>query len=185
MADEPPDRIEANGSVLRRETADDAEAVARAIHSNLQRLAHWMEWATADTATADAQATRIAATATKWAAGQAFDYVIVDADDAILGKIGLPRRIGTDALELGYWIAAEAEGRGVITDATRALTDAALALDGIERVEIHCDEANTRSSAVPRRLGYQLDRVEDEQPITAPGETGRKMVWIYPRTRDN
>ena len=44
-------------------------------------------------------------------------------------------------------------------------------------MEIHCDEANVRSAAVPRRLGYRLDRIEDDE-VTAPAETGRSMVWI-------
>ena len=50
---------------------------------------------------------------------------------------------------------------------------------GKERVEIHCDEANVRSAAVARRLGYRLDRLED-RPITAPGEHGRHMIWVTP-----
>jgi RimJ/RimL family protein N-acetyltransferase len=44
-------------------------------------------------------------------------------------------------------------------------------------VEIHCDEANVRSAAVPRRLGYRLDRVEDGDR-TAPADTGRRMIWV-------
>jgi RimJ/RimL family protein N-acetyltransferase len=47
----------------------------------------------------------------------------------------------------------------------------------VTRVEIHCDEANTRSAAVARRLGYRLDRVEP-RPVRAPAESGRGMVWI-------
>ena len=40
---------------------------------------------------------------------------------------------------------------------------------------MHCDEANV-SSAVPRRLGFTLERIEDK-PILAPGELGRAMIW--------
>ena len=43
-------------------------------------------------------------------------------------------------------------------------------------VEIHCDEANVASQAIPRRLGYRLEAIED-RAITAPGEVGRHMVW--------
>ena len=73
--------------------------------------------------------------------------------------------------EIGYWLRDDATGRGFVTAAAGALTDAGVALDGIERVEIHCDEANVRSAAVPRRLGYRLDRIEPES-ITAPGDLG-------------
>lgn len=43
-------------------------------------------------------------------------------------------------------------------------------------VEIHCEEANVRSAAVPRKLGYVLDRIDNA--IEAPGETGRSMIWV-------
>ena len=59
-----------------------------------------------------------------------------------------------------------------------ALTAAALALPGVERVEIHCDEANRRSAAVPRRLGYRLDRIEADH-VSAPGDLGRSMIWVH------
>lgn len=56
---------------------------------------------------------------------------------------------------------------------TALSSKAALALSAVRRVEIHCDEASTRSAAVPRRLGYRLDRVEDDE-VTAPGQIGRR-----------
>jgi len=45
-------------------------------------------------------------------------------------------------------------------------------------VGIHCDEANIASTAIPVRLGYRLDRVQDDAPV-APSETGREMIWIF------
>jgi RimJ/RimL family protein N-acetyltransferase len=56
----------------------------------------------------------------------------------------------------------------------------ALALPGVSRAEIHCDEANTASAAIPRRLGYRLDRIEERKP-EAPGESGRLMIWVRER----
>jgi len=47
----------------------------------------------------------------------------------------------------------------------------------VSRVEIHCDEANVASSAIPRKLGYRLDRVSPYPP-EAPGESGRRQIWI-------
>src|SRR5215472_2628482 len=37
-----------------------------------------------------------------------------------------------------------------------ALTKVALALPGVDRVEIHCDAANAPSAAIARNLGYRL-----------------------------
>jgi RimJ/RimL family protein N-acetyltransferase len=60
--------------------------------------------------------------------------------------------------------------------ASGALINAALAHDGIETVYIRCDERNTRSAAVPRRLGYKLERTLSRAP-EAPGESGQLMIW--------
>jgi RimJ/RimL family protein N-acetyltransferase len=95
---------------------------------------------------------------------------------------GLHGRIGPGALEIGYWVARDHTGRSLATNGAAALTGAALALPGIERVEIHCDQANLASAAVPRKLGFRLDRVKAE-PATTPAETGKKLVWIKERER--
>jgi RimJ/RimL family protein N-acetyltransferase len=47
----------------------------------------------------------------------------------------------------------------------------------VTRAEIHCDEANQASAAIPRKLGYRLDRIDPHEP-EAPGERGRRMVWV-------
>ena len=63
--------------------------------------------------------------------------------------------------------------------AAQAVTEAAAALADVDRVEIHTDEANERSAAIPRKLGYRLDRV-DLRPPQAPAESGRLQIWISP-----
>lgn len=179
MVTQPHGRIVTDRLVIRRETADDAVVIADAIERNRERLLPWLGWATKEAAQASAQLARITEVGEQWDSGEMFDYGIFDLDDgSFLGKIGMHRRIGTHGIELGYWLDSKAEGRGVITEATTALVREALALDGVDRVEIHCDAANVRSQAVPRRLGFVLDRIE-YQPISAQFETGDHMVWVY------
>jgi len=99
-------------------------------------------------------------------------------DGTLVGTIGLHRRAAEDVIEIGYWIAAARTRRGYGTGAARAATSVAAALPGIRQVEIHCDEANVASAAIPRKLGYRLDRTEPHAP-EAPGERGRRMIWIW------
>jgi RimJ/RimL family protein N-acetyltransferase len=59
-------------------------------------------------------------------------------------------------IELGCWAVAGAEGTGAV----RAACVEGLRLArswGAERVEWHCDPQNTRSGALARRLGFQLE----------------------------
>jgi RimJ/RimL family protein N-acetyltransferase len=52
----------------------------------------------------------------------------------------------------------------------------------IKQMIIVCDEANLRSAAIPRRLGYELARVETRTP-EAPGESGRTQIWTSDKKR--
>lgn len=182
MATTPPERIDLGRLVIRRETDDDAQAVADAIASNLSRLAPWMEWAVDEAADVGAQRARIADASAQWNSGSVYDFVIVDSSSKeVLGKIGI-HRTATDVLEIGYWLTSAAEGKGIATRASSALTTIAATMQGTSRVEIHCDAANVRSQAVPERLGYRLDRVVDH-PVTTSHQTGRQMIWIYDASR--
>jgi ribosomal-protein-serine acetyltransferase len=62
-------------------------------------------------------------------------------------------------VELGYWIAAELQGRGIVTSACRAFIDHAFDEWQLHRVEIHCATGNQKSCAIPERLGFQLEGV--------------------------
>jgi RimJ/RimL family protein N-acetyltransferase len=111
-----------------------------------------------------------------WERATDFSYVVAGEDEEILGVMSLMARIGPRAFEIGYWLRSDRTGRGVATACARVLTEAALALPGIDKVEIHYDEPNIRS-AVAHRLGYRLDRIEDDE-ITVPAEVGRTMIWV-------
>ena len=60
------------------------------------------------------------------------------------------------ALEFGYWLTEEHQGKGIITRCIRALMDYAIDNMGILRFVIECAVNNERSIAIPKRLGYRL-----------------------------
>jgi ribosomal-protein-serine acetyltransferase len=62
-------------------------------------------------------------------------------------------------VEIGYWLASKFQGRGIITDACRLLTNHAFQEWALNRVEIRCAPRNTKSCAIPVRLGFQLEGV--------------------------
>jgi RimJ/RimL family protein N-acetyltransferase len=187
----PPDRIEL-GTValrpgvdrkflLRRLRVGDAPKVAGAVGDNLDHLRPWMPWAGKESADTRFQRRRLAEADLQWARGADFGYglfaVADDGTEQLLGAFGLTARRGPRSLEIGYWLRADATGVGLATRAVAALTDAALAVDGIERVLVYCDEANHPSAAIPRRLGFTLDRVVAVPP-EATAETGRQQEWV-------
>jgi len=164
--------------IIRRVRASDAGAIAAAVSNSLDYLRPWMPWATPAAAERASQLARVAEADRDWEAGLGYVYsVLTVGQGTLVGEIALHRRPADSSVEMGYWIAATQAGQGYGTSAGRALTSVALALPGVDRVEIHCDAANAPSAAVARKLGYRLDRIEERRPET-PGESGRLMVWV-------
>ena len=59
--------------------------------------------------------------------------------------------------ELGVWLAADAQGKGLVTRAATAMLDWALLERGLHRAEWHCVPENLPSHAVAERLGMGLE----------------------------
>jgi RimJ/RimL family protein N-acetyltransferase len=190
----PPERLElgavdlgrgdADAVVLRRLDVADAGAVAKAVEDNIDHLRPWMPWANAESADERFQRRRLAEAEAQWNRGADFGYGLFANDDGpigergrLLGAFGLTARRGPKTLEIGYWLCADATGRGLASRAVEALTDAAAELPDIERLLVYCDEANHASAAIPRRLGYRVDRVV-AVPAEATAETGRQIEWV-------
>jgi RimJ/RimL family protein N-acetyltransferase len=165
------------GEVLRPFGPDDLDQLVEVINDNLDHLRPWMPWAQ-QPVTAEAETDFLTASARNWAEGTDFVWGIF-AGTAILGGIGLHTRRGPGALEIGYWLCATAQGRGLVTTATRVLAELAASYDEVDEVVICCDEGNVRSAAVPRRLGFTLAAVEEREPLAA-GETGWHQIWTMP-----
>jgi RimJ/RimL family protein N-acetyltransferase len=177
MAARPPERMTSDGVVLRRYERSDVPALVVAVNESADHLRPWMPWAR-QPATVESMTAFVAGAMADFDAGRTFGYVILDRDEGtVVGGSGLHTRRGSGVLEIGYWVHAFWTRRGIASGAAGALTSAAFSLDGIQRVEIHCDETNAASAGVPRRLGFRLEGIV-ARPPDAPGETGREMVWV-------
>lgn len=172
-AERPPDELAAGPVVLKRWRTEAAEALALELEQSREHLAPWLAWA----AVPQDRLSFLLGSEAAFETRTDFGYGIWEPGGRLAGGAGLHARLGPGALEIGYWIAVGSINRGYATAAARALTDAAFTLAGVERVEIHCDERNVRSAAVPRKLGYRLARIEPDS-VDAPAESGRSMVWV-------
>jgi RimJ/RimL family protein N-acetyltransferase len=87
--------------------------------------------------------------------GVLFPYVIEDTEnDSIVGGVTLrhfdPMR---GVIEIGYWLFAEARGRGLATNAVRAVAREVFA-SGLWRLEAHVRIGNDASDRVLERAGF-------------------------------
>ena len=89
----------------------------------------------------------------------------------------LHRRLTGNALEIGYWIRADLINRGLATEIAAALTKVAFSVNKVDRVEIHCDPANVRSAAIPRKLGFTQEALLRRRATGSDGSPIDTMIW--------
>lgn len=144
--------------MLRAWREDDAVALHTAVASSRDHLRPWMPFADEHQSVAEAAAW-IARSRARGLLRESINYGIWSPNgDRLYGGIGIhPHRWDVPAFEIGYWLRADVEGHGYVTAAAGMLTDYLLARIGARRVQIRCDARNTRSAAVPPRLGYALE----------------------------
>ncbi len=178
----PAELIGAGSVTLLRAQGGDCAELVEAINASIQELRPWMPWAQ-EPATESSIQEFLTRSDRAWESREEFQFAIRgqhgESADALIGFCGLHGRIGAGGLEIGYWVRSDCSGRGVATSAAGAVTEAALGLESVTRVEIHCDAANLASAAIPPKLGYRLDRTEVRVPVS-PGETGQLMIWVCP-----
>jgi RimJ/RimL family protein N-acetyltransferase len=113
--------------------------------------------------------------------GVLFPYVIEDSTDgSILGGLTLrhfdPMR---GVIEVGYWLFAEARGRGVATHAVRAVAREAFA-SGISRLEANVRIGNDASERVLERAGFTREGVKRRLLRHGAGRADATLFSLLP-----
>jgi ribosomal-protein-serine acetyltransferase len=100
----------------------------------------------------------------------------IEANDGFEGPIVLDGRIvgvaGFHAIDwinrsssIGYWLTADAVGRGLMTSTVTALVDHAFGTWDLHRVIIEAVVDNARSRAIPERLGFREEALLREAKL--------------------
>lgn len=72
--------------------------------------------------------------------------------------------------EIGYWINTRFSGSGYITETVSALTNLGFQLFKFRRIEIRCEASNTKSRAIPEKLGFELEGILRNEDVSADGK---------------
>jgi ribosomal-protein-serine acetyltransferase len=127
------------------------------VERNLQRLARWEPWATAPQSLSGVR-TYLAWHAQAHRSG-AQAALLIWLDDAVVGSCSARIDRVDRVAEVGYWIDAGHEGRGLAAAAVGALTDHLLARGDLARVQARTGADNVRSRALLERLGFEFEGV--------------------------
>ncbi len=141
------------------------------VDRNRAYLREWLPWLD-DTTTLEDERAFVRSSLEGFAKGTTIEFAIWHLG-RISGGIGLhfideANRSG----EIGYWVSEDLQGKGLVTRACVEVLDHAFGNLGLNRVVIRVDVGNTRSRAIPERLGFT------EEGVT------RQSDWLYTRFRD-
>ena len=133
-----------------------AATVFALVDRERQYLREWLPWVDA-TQSEDDVSTFIRSELEKFASNNGFAAGIWR-QGQFAGVIGTHKIDWMNRkVEFGYWLGRSYQGTGLMTDACRAVVTHLLIEMNLNRAEIHCAVDNTKSCAIPRRLGFTLE----------------------------
>ncbi|MEH7073268.1 GNAT family N-acetyltransferase [Neobacillus drentensis] len=163
-----PEEFYTERLLIRKPLPGDGKAVYQAMQASLTELKDWMPWAHREQTADDVEANMREAHAKFLTREDLRLHIFHKETGEFIGSSGL-HRINWDIpkFEIGYWIDTRYRGSGYITEATEAITNFAFMELKAKRVEIRCDSKNTRSRAIPERLGFTLEGILRKDGISA------------------
>ncbi len=120
----------------------------------------------------------------KWRDGTDYSYSIVHKENQqVIGMISM--RPAHHSVEVGYVLARDFWGQGLMTEALQALCDWCLSQPEIWRVEAYCDIANKASARVMVKAGMQQEGILRKH-LARPGHgTIPRDSFLYARVKDS
>ncbi|HEY0756290.1 MAG TPA: GNAT family protein [Ktedonobacteraceae bacterium] len=139
----------------------DAPQLFELIEHNRSHLRQWLPWVDYDTAVEDSRRF-VKSSMQRYLDNEGFDPGILY-QGQLVGIIGFHTvNWSNRQVEIGYWLAADFQGRGVMTRACRAMLNYAFRKLQLNRVSIRCATGNSRSRALPERLGFTQEGIQRE-----------------------
>ena len=155
-----------NGLYLKSLELKEAEELLLLVDSNRSYLREWLPWLDT-TSTIDEMIHFVESTLRQLESGLGFQAGIWK-NRQIVGIIGYHHlEWANRSTCIGYWLDARHQGQGIMTKACRSLVAYAFEEWKLNRVEIRCAEANTKSRGIPERLGFK------------PEGLLREAEWLY------
>ncbi len=149
------------GIELRQFQMSDAEQLFECVDRNREYLWQWMPWVDA-TRGVDVIRDFISRALAQFDANQGPQCGIW-IDGALGGSLGChPIDWMHRNCSIGYWIDQSCQKRGIVTRCCRTLLDYLFHEMTLHRVEIRCGTGNTKSCAIPQRLGFTREGVARE-----------------------
>ena len=116
-------------------------------------LRRWLPWLDG-TMTPEDTRQFLALQVQRFASGESL-HVTIFSDESIAGVAGFNSMDRTNGIGyIGYWLGEEFTGKGIMTTVVRDLIEVGRTYYSLQKVDIRCATGNSRSRAIPERLGF-------------------------------
>ena len=144
----------ARGLELRPLNLRDSRPLFALVEANRKRLGRWLPWPEA-TRAVDAIRAFIKRVRAQAQTGTGLSFGLWWRNQ-LVGVVSLTWIDASNrSAAIGYWLAEEAEGHGLMTAAVSALLRHGFRTLKLNRIEIRAGVRNRRSRAIPERLGFR------------------------------
>jgi RimJ/RimL family protein N-acetyltransferase len=181
-----PEEIWSERLQLRVPRTGDGPLCNEAVCESHLELKPWMPWASGDEPpTVEESEAFCRSAAARFLLREDISYLVFVVETGkFVGSAGLHRfDWSVPKFEIGYWCRTSLLGKGYATEVTRALTDLAFNTLGAERVEVLCDNRNTKSAGVAERAGYVLESIRISDSRGVKGELRDTRVYVKTRRK--
>lgn len=141
---------------------ENAEELYALVDHNREHLRTWLPWVDGTQSVSDIM-TFINRSLRQYADDGSITAGIINCG-SLVGVISITDR-GSRCHEIGYWLDKNHQGRGIMTSACRAMVDFAFLHTTAQRIDIRVQPANVRSWAIPERLGFSCEGVDNEATL--------------------
>jgi ribosomal-protein-serine acetyltransferase len=149
-------------AVLIPRTAAIAEAHLVLVEANYKRLAHWIPDAFQAPPTLEGVRTNLERAGQAWLEGSLLPLSIAVKEENGWRLVGWAQLVidgPARSAEVGYWLDADFEGRGLVSRAVTAVLDHAFGPLGLHRVGLQTTVDNVRSRRLAQRLGFTQEGI--------------------------
>lgn len=173
-----PERIETDRTLLRGPQATDARTFFEAFTQDPE-VARYTTWRP-HTSSLETE-TFIADCTQAWKAGSRLPYVLELKGEGPIGI--LEARIRGHVVDIGYVLARRYWGRGLMSEAIRALAGRALDVPAIHRVQATCDAENVGSFRALEKAGFVREGRLERYTVHPNLSPEPRPCFMYARCR--